>query len=99
MAHQALESSELQVFLDGANVVWLDVLFVWVACARKSSAPDSHTSEVRFSIDVFLVIDSGFFSLLAAERQAYFRTFIIATVAGVYSLFPLIFTPFGSSFL
>ncbi|KAJ6629098.1 glycosyltransferase family 57 protein [Mycena sp. CBHHK59/15] len=32
-------------------------------------------------------------SLLAAERHAYFRTFIIASVAGVFSLFPLIFTP------
>ncbi|KAJ7937161.1 glucosyltransferase [Mycena leptocephala] len=32
-------------------------------------------------------------SLLAAERHAYFRTFILASVAGVFSLFPLIFTP------
>ncbi|CAK5262749.1 unnamed protein product [Mycena citricolor] len=32
-------------------------------------------------------------SLLAAERHAYFRTFVIASVAGVFSLFPLIFTP------
>ncbi|KAM6495987.1 glycosyltransferase family 57 protein [Amanita muscaria] len=32
-------------------------------------------------------------SLLAAERQVYFRTFIIASVAGVYSLFPLLYTP------
>jgi len=32
-------------------------------------------------------------SLLAAERQAYFRTFVLASVAGVFSLFPLIFTP------
>ncbi|KAF8897425.1 glycosyltransferase family 57 protein [Infundibulicybe gibba] len=31
-------------------------------------------------------------SLLAAERQAYFRTFILATVAGIFSLFPLLFT-------
>ncbi|KAG6855087.1 hypothetical protein C0991_006016 [Blastosporella zonata] len=34
-------------------------------------------------------------SLLAAERHAYFRTFIIASVAGIFSLFPLIFTPAG----
>jgi alpha-1,3-glucosyltransferase len=34
-------------------------------------------------------------SLLAAERQAYFRTFVLASVAGVFSLFPLIFTPSG----
>ncbi|KAF8165457.1 glucosyltransferase [Crassisporium funariophilum] len=32
-------------------------------------------------------------SLLAAERQAYFRTFVLASVAGIFSLFPLIFTP------
>ncbi|KIK65371.1 glycosyltransferase family 57 protein [Collybiopsis luxurians FD-317 M1] len=32
-------------------------------------------------------------SLLAAERHAYFRTFVIATVSGVFSLFPLLFTP------
>ncbi|KAL1709214.1 glycosyltransferase family 57 protein [Schizophyllum commune] len=32
-------------------------------------------------------------SLLAAERQAYFRTFLIASVAGIFSLFPLLFTP------
>ncbi|KAK0230814.1 glycosyltransferase family 57 protein [Armillaria fumosa] len=32
-------------------------------------------------------------SLLAAERQAYFRTFIIASVSGIFSLFPLLFTP------
>jgi alpha-1,3-glucosyltransferase len=32
-------------------------------------------------------------SLLAAESQAYFRTFVLASVAGVFSLFPLIFTP------
>lgn len=32
-------------------------------------------------------------SLLAAERQAYFRTFVMASVAGIFSLFPLLFTP------
>jgi len=32
-------------------------------------------------------------SLLAAESQAHFRTFVLASVAGVFSLFPLIFTP------
>ncbi|KAI0750909.1 glycosyltransferase family 57 protein [Daedaleopsis nitida] len=32
-------------------------------------------------------------SLLAAESNAYFRTFTIASVAGIYSLFPLLFTP------
>ncbi|KAI0303210.1 glucosyltransferase [Russula brevipes] len=32
-------------------------------------------------------------SLLAAENYAYFRTFMIASTAGVVSLFPLLFTP------
>jgi len=32
-------------------------------------------------------------SLLAAENYAYFRTFVIASTAGVVSLFPLLFTP------
>ncbi|OJT10216.1 Dolichyl pyrophosphate Glc1Man9GlcNAc2 alpha-1,3-glucosyltransferase [Trametes pubescens] len=32
-------------------------------------------------------------SLLAAEDNAYFRTFMIASIAGIYSLFPLLFTP------
>ncbi|KAF8639779.1 hypothetical protein AX17_001039 [Amanita inopinata Kibby_2008] len=32
-------------------------------------------------------------SLIAAERHAYFRTFVIASVAGIFSLFPLLFTP------
>ncbi|KAI0069121.1 glucosyltransferase [Artomyces pyxidatus] len=32
-------------------------------------------------------------SLLAAENYAYFRTFTIASTAGVVSLFPLLFTP------
>jgi alpha-1,3-glucosyltransferase len=36
---------------------------------------------------------------LAAERHAYFRTFILASVAGVFSLFPLIFTPGGMQFV
>jgi len=31
--------------------------------------------------------------LLAAENHAYFRTYLIASVAGIYSLFPLLFTP------
>ncbi|KAF9469085.1 glucosyltransferase [Collybia nuda] len=37
-------------------------------------------------------------SLLAGERHAYFRTYLIASVAGVFSLFPLLFTP-GESLL
>ncbi|KAH7920801.1 glucosyltransferase [Leucogyrophana mollusca] len=32
-------------------------------------------------------------SLLATETYAYFKTFVIASVAGIFSLFPLLFTP------
>ncbi|OBZ76913.1 Dolichyl pyrophosphate Glc1Man9GlcNAc2 alpha-1,3-glucosyltransferase [Grifola frondosa] len=32
-------------------------------------------------------------SLLAGETHAYFRTFLLASVAGIFSLFPLLFTP------
>ncbi|KAI0074568.1 ALG6, ALG8 glycosyltransferase, partial [Panus rudis PR-1116 ss-1] len=32
-------------------------------------------------------------SLLAAENHAYFRTFMTASIAGIFSLFPLLFTP------
>ena len=38
------------------------------------------------------------FSLLAADNHAYFRTFVMASIAGVYSLFPLLFTPAGESY-
>jgi alpha-1,3-glucosyltransferase len=32
-------------------------------------------------------------SLIAAESHAHFRTFVIASIAGIFSLFPLLFTP------
>ncbi|KIJ70201.1 glycosyltransferase family 57 protein [Hydnomerulius pinastri MD-312] len=32
-------------------------------------------------------------SLLAADNFAYFKTFMIASIAGIFSLFPLLFTP------
>ncbi|GJJ07260.1 hypothetical protein Clacol_001460 [Clathrus columnatus] len=36
-------------------------------------------------------------SLLAAESHEFFRTFLIASLAGIYGLFPLLFTPAGIS--
>ena len=33
MANQALEGSHLQVLLDRLDVVWLDIVSVWLACA------------------------------------------------------------------
>jgi hypothetical protein len=34
-------------------------------------------------------------SLLAGDSHALFRTYLIASVAGIYGLFPLLFTPAG----
>lgn len=34
-------------------------------------------------------------SLIAGERHSYFRVFTLASVAGIFSLFPLLFTPAG----
>lgn len=38
---------------------------------------------------------SNALSLLAAEGNALFRTFTLASISGVFSLFPLLFTPAG----
>ena len=34
-------------------------------------------------------------SLLAGDSHALFRTYLLASVAGIYGLFPLLFTPAG----
>jgi alpha-1,3-glucosyltransferase len=48
------------------------------------------------SIHTFVAISfSKERSLLAAESDAHLRTFVLASVAGIYSLFPLLFTPAG----
>lgn len=44
---------------------------------------------------LFSVISHLARSLLSAENHAVFRTFVLASVAGIYSLFPLLFTPAG----
>lgn len=36
---------------------------------------------------------------MAGENQAFFRTFMIASASGIFSLFPLLFTPAGKLFL
>lgn len=80
--------------------MWLRIVYVRVACTRESHPPRSCPSEVcqpelltRVKLLIFLPL--SLHSLLAAENQAFFRTFVIASIAGVYSLFPLLFTPAG----
>jgi alpha-1,3-glucosyltransferase len=45
------------------------------------------------SVDVLTETLLG--SLVAADNHLNFRTFVVASVAGIYSLFPLLFTPAG----
>ena len=75
----------------------MDVILVRMACTREGCSACLGPAQVnllssvkRFPTDAMLLS-----SLLAAERQAYFRTFVLASVAGIFSLFPLIFTPAG----
>lgn len=37
-------------------------------------------------------------SLLAADDYAHFKTYMIASIPGIFSLFPLLFTPNGEIF-
>ena len=42
--------------------------------------------------------DSYIGSLLAADDYAHFKTYMIASISGIFSLFPLLFTPSGEPF-
>lgn len=50
---------------------------------------------VQHSLVTFLAQNFSLYSLLASESHALFRTYVLASVAGVFSLFPLLFTPAG----
>jgi alpha-1,3-glucosyltransferase len=79
--------------------MWLFVLPIWLACTRESYLASANSSQVLPFMELAFIIDltAPMSSLLAAESNAYFRTFVITTVAGVFSLFPLLFTPAGNS--
>lgn len=56
---------------------------------------------VPLRYDVYTSFDTMFDirdSLIATENHAYFRTFVIASVSGIFGLFPLLFTPQGKRF-
>lgn len=81
--------------------MWIHLFLVRLACAREGHFAGVGAFKVdRFAILVMTRLLTFIFliSLLAAERHAYFRTFIIANVAGIFSLFPLLFTPAGIHF-
>lgn len=91
-----MAQSHLQIFCNGFNTLRLEFFLVWMACARKGSVTYLNTPQVRRIEQRGKILPEWPNSLLAAERQAYFRTFVIASVAGIFSLFPLLFTPTGS---
>ena len=61
------------------------LVLVPLRCTLSST---TYVRELNTNIPIFS-------SLLAAENNAYFRTFVIASVSGIFSLFPLLFTPDG----
>lgn len=76
----------------------MDVVYVRMACARKGHHARARASQVSRSnliVFSFLWLTFGRYSLLAADNQAHFRTFVLTSVAGIFSLFPLLFTPAG----
>jgi hypothetical protein len=97
---QAVENSDIQVIPHIINAVWICVIYVWLARTRKSSSTCSCPTQVRHScaLDCPCLTYAYECSLLAAENHAYFRTFLLASCAGVFSLFPLLFTPAGRPF-
>jgi alpha-1,3-glucosyltransferase len=51
-----------------------------------------------YNLFLSVMLKANFSSLIAADDHAHFRTFVIASAAGIYSLFPLIFTPSGNNY-
>lgn len=77
----------------------LHLLHVWVACTREGNLARLSTFQVHIMpIPSLPPLLTFVFSLLAADNHAYFRTFVIASIAGIYSLFPLLFTPAGEPY-
>lgn len=97
LVDQTLGFSDVQIILDRTDPLWIYIFPIWVACPRESYFTRLSTPEVRARPRWLRCLPWAVlkFSLLAAERQAYFRTFILTSVAGIFSLFPLLFTPGG----
>jgi alpha-1,3-glucosyltransferase len=68
-----------------------------LACPRESYLIGPGPSQVPLFLNGRPIPTEDCYSLLATENHAYFRTFVLASVAGIYSLFPLLFTPAGGS--
>jgi hypothetical protein len=94
---ETLDDTNLQVISNGFDFMRIYVVYVWLACTRESHLVGSRSSEVWYLLP-FKQPSSllkNIISLLATENHAYFRTFTVASIAGIYSLFPLLFTPAG----
>ena len=97
-----MEDTNIQIIPLCFNIMWLCFIHVRLACARESYPLGSRPTQVRdLSLDSLMtlfVLPVFFHSLVANENHAFFRTYVIASVAGIYSLFPLLFTAAGKSF-
>ena len=92
---EALDDANLQILPDRSHFVRIHILHVRMARPREGHFIGPRTTEVCPTCFARFTGDQVADSLLAAENHAYFRTYLIASVAGIYSLFPLLFTPAG----
>ena len=100
-----MEDTNIQIIPLCFNIMWLCFIHVRLACARESYPLGSRPTQVGIlsldslnSLMTLFVLLVFFHSLVANENHAFFRTYVIASVAGIYSLFPLLFTAAGESF-
>jgi alpha-1,3-glucosyltransferase len=83
--------SHVQVFYYICHSLRLHIIPIWMACAWEGHfACSGSTKASRFILHISDLSQPS--SLLAPENYAYFRTYLIANVAGIFSLFPLLFT-------
>lgn len=110
LPNQTLESSYLQELCDSGDALWMGIFYIRLACPRKGHSLGARSVKVKQMIShsrpyAALATQARLdndrllsYSLLAAESNAHLRTFILASSAGIMSLFPLLFTPSGLYF-
>ena len=87
--------ADIQVLFNCADALWLRIFHVRLACSRKGGPLDPCPAEVIYTF-CFLTGLTLRYSLLAGDSHALFRTYLIVSVAGIYGLFPLLFTSAGA---
>lgn len=77
------------------RALWLRKLHVWLARPRKSNHARARAPQVSLPLHQRYNVVDGRCSLLAVQDRNHWRAFVVASVAGIYSLFPLLFQPAG----